>query len=230
MSSPIIYELLNPQYSNKMAAFDYDWTLVNPKGGKTFPLIIDDWEWYSSNIKTIIRQYYNDGYMIVIFTNQSKKWKYSQIKTVCRLLCVPTFIVIANTKEYYKPNIDLFTKFIGDNKIILNDSFFIGDALGRQTDYSDSDKVFAENIGIKYDSPENIFLNKHKFTIPKLEINLKNKIIIMVGYPGSGKTSIANSINNCIHINSDDFKSNSNNMIKYSINFVSGIISISVKI
>ena len=70
----IINKLLNPKYSDKMAAFDYDWTIVNPKGGKTFPLIVDDWEWYSSNVKNIIRDYYNNGFMIVIFTNQSKNF------------------------------------------------------------------------------------------------------------------------------------------------------------
>ena len=37
---------------------------------------------------------------------------------------------------------------------------FLGDALGRKTDFSDSDKVFAETIGIKYYSPEGIFRNK----------------------------------------------------------------------
>ncbi len=108
MSSPIIYKLLNPTYSNKMAAFDYDWTLVNPREGKTFPLLVEDWEWYSSNVKTKIRNYHNDGYMIVIFTNQSKQWKHEQIKIVCKLLCIPIFIVIATNKLYYKPNVDLF--------------------------------------------------------------------------------------------------------------------------
>lgn len=213
-----INKLLNPKYSDKMAAFDYDWTIVNPKGGKTFPLIVDDWEWYSSNVKNIIRDYYNNGFMIVIFTNQSKKWKYKQINKVCRLLCVPIYIVIANSKQYYKPNIDLFTEFIGEHKINTKESFFVGDAIGRKTDYSDSDKVFAENIGIQYYSPETIFLSKIKFNIPTINV-CSNSIIILVGYPGSGKTTLAESICNTgdyIHINSDEFKSNTNKMIQYA--------------
>jgi hypothetical protein len=28
---PIIYKINNPIFRDKMAAFDYDWTLVNPK-------------------------------------------------------------------------------------------------------------------------------------------------------------------------------------------------------
>ena len=40
--SPIIYNLNNAVIREKMAAFDYDWTLVSPKDGKTFPSNIDD--------------------------------------------------------------------------------------------------------------------------------------------------------------------------------------------
>ena len=38
-----------------------------------------------------------------------------------------------------------------------NKSFYVGDALGRKEDWSDVDKKFAENIGIKYYSPDEIF-------------------------------------------------------------------------
>ena len=41
---PNIYTLNNAVHREKMVAFDYDWTLVCPKGGKTFPSNIDDWE------------------------------------------------------------------------------------------------------------------------------------------------------------------------------------------
>ena len=63
-----------------MAAFDYDWTMVNPKDGKTFPTSIDDWQWMYPNVPEKIKQYYEDGYMIVVFSNQSKKWKCDQIR------------------------------------------------------------------------------------------------------------------------------------------------------
>lgn len=36
-------------------------------------------------------------------------------------------------------------------------SFFVGDAAGREGDHLDSDKVFAETIGIAFDIPENVF-------------------------------------------------------------------------
>ena len=69
--SPIIYNVMEPVIKPKMAAFDYDWTIVNPKNGKTFPKSIDDWDWLYPKVPEKIKQYYKDDYMIVIFTNQS---------------------------------------------------------------------------------------------------------------------------------------------------------------
>ena len=53
--TPTIYNLNNAVFCEKMAAFDYDWTLVCPKGGKTFPTNIDDWEWLYPNIPEKIK-------------------------------------------------------------------------------------------------------------------------------------------------------------------------------
>jgi len=140
-----------------MAAFDYDWTLVKPKNGKTFPSNIDDWQWLFPNIPEKIKKYYEDGYMIVIFTNQSKSWKHHQIQFVAKTLNIPIFIVIATDKADYKPNTILFDTLLGNNIVNKDEAFFVGDALGRKSDFSDSDKVFAENIGIRCYSPEAMF-------------------------------------------------------------------------
>lgn len=211
--SPIIYNINNANYRKKMASFDYDWTIVNPKNGKTFPSNINDWQWLYPNIPNKLKQLYNDGYMIVIFTNQSKKWKCDQIKLVMEQLNIPLFIIIAINKQEYKPNPILFNKFIKKYTINKEESFFIGDALGRKSDYSDSDKIFAENIGIKYDSPENFFINKNEsFDIPIIQLSNNLKIIIMVGFPGSGKTTIAQNISKneeYIHISGDIYKTTS---------------------
>jgi len=155
--APTIYNLNNAVHREKMAAFDYDWTLVRPNGGRTFPSNIDDWKWLYPGIPEKIRGYYEDGFMIVIFTNQSKIWKHKQIQEVAKILDIPVFIVIATEKCDYKPNPILFNVLVGNNKINKEKSFFVGDALGRSSDFSDSDKVFAENIGIPCYSPEETF-------------------------------------------------------------------------
>ena len=209
--SPLFLNINNAELRPKMASFDYDWTLVNPKDGKTFPVSIDDWVWLYPTVPSKLIKYYENGYMIVIFTNQSKKWKYEQIQLVLKQLEIPLFIVIATDKSDYKPNPILFN--ILECTIDKNESFFVGDALGRKSDYSDSDKVFSENINIKCFSPEDIFLDKSQILdVPVIPLSINAEIIIMVGYPGSGKTTIANNIcknDNYIHISGDIYKTSS---------------------
>ncbi len=90
--APIIYKVNDPKFREKMASFDYDWTLVSPKNGKTFPKSVDDWVWLYPNVIDKIKELYEDNYMIVIFSNQSKEWKHDQIQIVAEKLQVPVFI------------------------------------------------------------------------------------------------------------------------------------------
>lgn len=152
-----LYKLKNPVYRQKMASFDYDWTLVSSKDGKSYPSSISDWKWLYPNIPQVIKEYHHKGYMIVIFTNQSKDWKHDQIKLVAKSLDIPIFIVVATDKRDYKPNPILFNSLFRDKQIDKISSFYVGDVIGRKSDYSDSDKVFAENIGIRVYSPEEMF-------------------------------------------------------------------------
>lgn len=190
-----IYNINNSQYNNKMAAFDYDWTLVCPKDGSTYPKDVEDYKYLYDNIKDKLKRLYEDGYMLVIFTNQTKDWKINQIQNFTKILELPIFIVIGfKDKLHNKPNLILFDTFIKDNIIDKDKSFYVGDALGRKGDWSDTDKIFADNIGIKCISPEKFFYVDIKFNIPKIPLSDNNETIIMVGYPGSGKSTIAKSI------------------------------------
>lgn len=68
-------------------------------------------------------------------------------------------------KSMRKPEIGMWQyleeylrKSLGDEYEIDKDSsFFVGDAAGRDGDFLDGDKVFAETIGLKFDVPDNIF-------------------------------------------------------------------------
>lgn len=152
-----IYKLKNPVHRKKMASFDYDWTLVSSEDGKSYPSSISDWKWLYPNIPQVIKEYHHKGYMIVIFTNQSKSWKHDQIKLAAKSLDIPIFIAVATDKRDYKPNPILFNSLFRDKQIDKISSFYVGDVIGRKSDYSDSDKVFAENIGIRVYSPEEMF-------------------------------------------------------------------------
>lgn len=186
------FNIHNYRFRKNIAAFDYDWTLVKPKSGGTFPKDKDDWEWLRPNVPDILQSYYNKGYSIVIFTNQSKEWKVKQVEEVLSTLKIPMLVVIATSKENYKPNTFIFTENIKKqwNK---NKSFYCGDALGRAADWSDSDKQFANNIGINIKQPEEIFpfINAYNRVI-KTKANFesdKKEMIIMIGFPGSGKST-----------------------------------------
>jgi len=221
--SPIVYNINNATLKTKMASFDYDWTIVNPLLGKIFPTNVDDWQWMYPSIPYKIKQYYEEDYMIVIFTNQSKEWKCEQILKVVKLLNIPLFVVIARDKCDYKPNIILFNTLFKTHQIDKTLSFFAGDALGRPGDFSDSDKLFAENIKIPYISPEKIFnITNDSINLPMIHLSDTPEIIIMVGYPGSGKSTIAKNLcmnDNYIHIEGDIYKT-SGKMIKQSIQYI----------
>ena len=208
----ITHVLHGATYRPRMAAFDYDWTLVKPKGDRTFPTDIGDWSFLYETVPERLRRYYDEGYMIVIFTNQTKSWKVDQVLTVMGSLGIPMFIPLGDykmDKSEGKPNPSIYNHFRGDHVIDLKDSFFVGDALGRTGDWSDTDKIFAGNIGIRHHSPEDIFYVAEEFTLPDISVSL-SELIIMVGFPGSGKSTIANHIattnDKCVIISGDVYK------------------------
>mgnify|MGYP005988951879 CR=1 FL=1 len=223
--------LNNPKLSikkNLLACFDYDWTLVIPKDGRPFPRDENDWQWYYPNIPKILTKLHNDGYVICIFSNQTKKWKIDQMRNSLSTLNIPLYAITSLNKEEHKPNRLMFDQFIQSNKFSKKDSFFVGDALGRKNDFSDSDKVFAETIGIKYLPPEKMFYDPEKNTkeTTKLKKQLKKFLddkltaIVMVGYPGAGKSTVTNAIcsldEDYVKIQGDIYKS-SKRMINVAI-------------
>jgi bifunctional polynucleotide phosphatase/kinase len=197
--APTIYNINKAQLKAKIAAFDYDHTLVCPKDGKTMPSDVEDWKWLYPNIPDELKRLNDEGFSIVIFTNQSKSWKVIQIQYVMQTLKIPIFIVVASDKCDYKPNPVLYDVLVGSAKVSKEQSFFVGDALGRKGDWADSDKVFAQNIGLKCQSPEEFFAVKQKqeqetVEIPAVNLSDSKQVVIMVGYPGSGKSSVAKKI------------------------------------
>lgn len=62
-------------------------------------------------------------------------------------------------------------------------SFMCGDALGRPSEHSDCDLKFAEAIGIKILSPEELFPFEEN-----PNASTSQEMIIMIGMPGSGKS------------------------------------------
>ena len=247
-SSIIISELKYP----KIAAFDLDHTLIKPKSGKKFPVNKDDWIWMYANVPEKLSEYYNNGYTIVVFTNQKKIKSLhdfrQKLHSIQDEINPPiNFFISTETDHYRKPKTGMWDYF---SKQILVDidyenSFYCGDAAGRQKDFSDSDRLFAHNIKIKFELPENIFMH-HKFILPPIKLHplinyksnhkddisiintiqkyTKNKIaIINIGIQASGKSFFSNNIISAVptlkKISSDTIK-NKNKFMKEFHNLV----------
>tara|TARA_Y100000389_G_C17469750_1_gene529220 strand:+ start:343 stop:1263 length:921 start_codon:yes stop_codon:yes gene_type:complete len=185
----VSFELNDFKYKSKVAAFDYDHTLVKPKKG-TFSHSVEDWLWLRENVPTILNQFNSNGYAIVVFTNQSKPFKVEQIKLALGELNLPLKVYSGISNEARKPNTFMWDMFdnSSDVKIDKTQSFFVGDALGRVGDWSDSDKIFGEAIGLALKTPEEIFPFETK-SVSSFEPSKTQELILMVGYPGSGKST-----------------------------------------
>lgn len=191
MSEYEFVRMNKPRHRKRLAMFDMDWTLVKPHGGRTFPKDADDWEWLRPNVPEILKQTYDKGSAIVIFTNQTKRWKQNMIVAALTALNIPCTAVIAFDKTYHKPDRRVFDAFLAGRDFDKKRSFFVGDALGRVADFSDSDKKFAEALGVKVRSPEDIFPFPEPAAAAALAPVASQEVVIMVGYPGSGKSSFA---------------------------------------
>ena len=227
--APHIIKIGKFRLREKMAMFDYDWTLVKPISNGTFSKSLDDWRWITEKVPEILKNYYDKGYCIIIISNQTRntKMKLQQITNVLSTLTIPSLIAVGYEDIDKKPNRTMFDIIKKNKKIDMNKSFYVGDALGRQGDWSDSDKKFADNINIKHIySPDDLFsiIDEKEIVINQYD---KQEIIVLVGYPGSGKTTIANTFNSKTYmvINGDIFKT-SKKMIKESEKYIKANFSI----
>lgn len=205
-----------------VAAFDIDWTLIRSKNkhAKT----ADDWkflyEWVPDTLKEL-----SLTNTIVCFSNQSLINKPDRLKmikerftTFASSLKIPIilYVSLGNT-PFRKPDTGMVDLFLQQSGKKLGDiTFYVGDAAGRvytktKKDFSDSDYRLAENMGVKFHTPECYFDNEFKGepTITGFVPKRKSKseaekcrfdykfpdpvkhphVIMMMGYPGSGKST-----------------------------------------
>lgn len=214
----MIIKLNDPKFRQKNLFLDYDWTMVSPKNNKIYPKNVDDWEWLYEDVPEIIIKYYDKGFSIFVMTNQRKEWKKEQIINVCKTLKIPITICISTNKNNDKPNLYLFKEAFTpeqEKKINYKQSLMCGDSLGRKGDHSDYDLIFAKKIGVEIIPPEKLFYKETSPSISNIGNLVKGQVIIMVGYPGSGKSTIAKDLLNYGYfiIDGDTYKT-STKMIK----------------
>ena len=229
------YTSTDYQIKKKLAIFDLDYTLIKPKSNKIIATENDDWIFFNDSIKTILKNL-SKTHHIIICTNQKMLSKTDKLKNdwikkindIIKELDIKIEVYAAIHNDFYrKPCIGFFnlinSKFTYDE----NQSFFCGDAAGRENDFSDVDLKFALNCKLIFKLPEEIFklnnsLNQKKsLTYPILPqkyintfkfIGKQREMLIMIGFPASGKSSISKRIQrknidaNYIIINRDTLK------------------------
>lgn len=209
------------KFRNKLIMLDLDNTLITVKSGKKFPIDENDWKWLYDNVKSTLQTYYNNDYCIIIMSNQgginkgiqsADSWM-KKLNTIINEIDfdIRVFCSTGHNK-YRKPFPTFFDEFIPydiRSSLDYKNSFFCGDAAGRKGDFNDTDYKFAYNCMLNFKTPEEFFLGENvvipkiKYEFPKItseleyEIKFKEKdMIIMVGYPGSGKSFVSKDLNN----------------------------------
>lgn len=161
MSVPYSHTFLNPvafklgrfNLRKKIAAFDYDSTLVGKavKGGA------GEWEWMYPSVPQKIRSYYNAGYCVIIFTNQQREAKLTQIRESLLQVGVPALVYVGFNFAHKKPRRIMFDAAVGGMDFDKRASFYCGDCMGREGDPNDADLRFAKNTGLIPKTPEEVF-------------------------------------------------------------------------
>ena len=178
----------------RIAGFDLDYTLVRSYKSR-FPRVAEDYKFLPNRLNTL-EEYSKKGYLIVIFTNNKQSSTSQKLMVLNRVISIlnhPQYqlwaFISTQDDEYRKPKIgmwNLMLDILSDEsiKIDIENSFYCGDAAGRPGDFADSDKKFAENIGIRFYTPEEIFPGNTLI----LDSD-KTNLVILMGMPGSGKNT-----------------------------------------
>jgi DNA 3'-phosphatase len=169
----------------KIAAFDLDGTLCQIKGSGPaarggIPRHEHDWVLFSPKVKIVVKNYFKDGYEIVVISNQGQvqtklAGKMAQLvkarsAAIAQELGVPLTMIMCPARgenPYRKPEVgmwDFFERELrgpGAPPIDRTKSVYVGDAAGRPGDHlgsgSDHDLAFATRLGLPFQTPEEAF-------------------------------------------------------------------------
>lgn len=180
--------------SAKIAAFDYDFTLVCTRSGKAFPVDKNDWRLFHPELSQLINQLVHRlGYRFVVVSNQlglsKQKIDLNDLKErfgrSIQKIDAPCLILIASQDDTYrKPRIGLWdyfrTTIQPEMAVDLSQSFYVGDAAGRKKsatskgDHSAGDLLFALNCGLNFMIPERFIasMKSGNFTVQNMSNSL----------------------------------------------------------
>ncbi len=224
----------SPLKNDTVYAFDFDNTLVKMKSNSKFPADENDWMPLYPNTKSMLQKCFAEGKTIVIFTNQrgvekgkiSKQTVEKRLRNFIEYVGIPitAFAAIAYD-NHRKPHTKMWTEMC--KLTTFKNALFVGDAAGRlkdknnKKDFSCSDRKFAFNIGIPFQTPEEFFLSQDErkwewggfdseifmqnFKPRNAEILPANEkeMILLIGPQASGKSTLSLKFPNYVRINQD---------------------------
>ena len=225
--------------ARKVAAFDLDDTLITPASGAKFPRGRSDWKWWDAKVPARLRQLREEGFEIVVFSNQGGVEKKNvpeedlrgKLLDIVGQLGFPMRAFLAtHSDKFRKPSPHAWHVAFSEEKefserftgLVHAESFYCGDAGGRSAgwkagkkrDFACSDRKFATNVGVRYLTPEELFLGEQPTTkwvwgcqepramfrtfegaaathVAERETSEGAELVVMVGMPGSGKSTMA---------------------------------------
>lgn len=144
-------------------------------------------------VEEVLRDIMNRGIQIVIISNQSNftEAKEQMFVNLFKYFDEKFIILVAHKKnKYRKPNIG-FISLLSRFQIL----FYCGDAIGETAtfppfNYESTDLDFAKNANLEFLDPLEAFGSNYNTIVPK------ERVVIMMGTPGSGKTTLARRLEN----------------------------------
>ncbi|AAZ38226.1 ORF-60 [Agrotis segetum nucleopolyhedrovirus A] len=155
-----VYEYRMPIITDKIAGFDLDGTLIETRSGDIYARAAIDWKWKYTTVYQSFMNLLNDGYTIVIVTNQlgistgkvSEHEMKKKVQYVCNALGLPMIVMMASKNDKYRKPATGTMEYLVSRQpnINLNDSFYCGDDVNG-TLCSDSGYAKACSVKFIYD-------------------------------------------------------------------------------
>lgn len=218
-----------PGSSTKVAGFDLNDTLVSTRSGRPgYMTTVDDWQLYNGQVAPKLQELHKQGYRLVIFTNQggiksAVQGKRAQtfqkyVDALLEELQLPILVLAATqTDSFRKPALGMwnFLENEGNSGVVVDrtQSFYVGDAAGREGDHSADDLNFAKACGVRFEHTDHFFASSghwknedvFKDAISRQPgrslgesvecgveaIRSAPLVLVLVGPPGSGKSTFA---------------------------------------
>lgn len=178
--------------SEKVAAFDMDGTLIVTQSGRVFATNYDDWKIIFSEVPGKLKQLREEGYKIILFTNQAgiAAGKQTVAGIQGKITAILSKLGFADAQAFISTGRGKFRKPApymweymeqhcnGGVTVDRSRSIYVGDAAGRpevpkqrKKDFSSADRLFALNLAVPFKTPEELFLGRktEPFKMPEFD-------------------------------------------------------------